>query len=167
MTTKQRGGVDRPAAIQRIIADLEQVLDALRSGIPSEWFTLELTMPQLRALFALLSESPSRMGALASHLGVSLSGATGLMDRLVEKGLAERWVDPEDRRSVMCRLSPQGRELGERLLRLRRTRWEERLAALTDEEMDCALQGLRALARGVALARSESAKAAGATGHGA
>jgi DNA-binding MarR family transcriptional regulator len=150
MTAKQRPVGAERGGRQRIVEEMERVLRALRSGIPQEWFTLELTMPQLRALFGLLEEGPSRMGSLASLLGMSLSGATGLMDRLVEKGLVERSVDPDDRRSVVCELSPQGRELAERLLQLRRTQWQERLSALTEEEAELALRGLQALAKGVA-----------------
>ena len=89
-----------PKQTQLIVEEMEHILRALRSGIPQEWFTLELTMPQLRALFALREEGRSRMGTLAALLGMSLSGATGLMDRLLEKGLVERAVDPDDRRSV-------------------------------------------------------------------
>ena len=141
------------ASAQLIVHELEQVLQALRSGIPQEWFTLGLTMPQLRTLFVLLEEGQARMGILASHIGVSLSGATGIMDHLVEKGLAERAVDPDDRRSVVCRLSPRGRELAERLMRLRRSQWEERLSALTQGELACALLGIEALAKGIARSR--------------
>lgn len=153
MATKERRDAAREAGTQQVVRELEQILQALRSGIPQEWFTLELTMPQLRTLFVLLGEGSCRMGALAGTLGVSLSGATGLMDRLVEKGLAERSVDPDDRRSVVCGLSPSGRELAERLMQLRRIQWEERLGALTEDELACALRGLEALARGIARTR--------------
>jgi DNA-binding MarR family transcriptional regulator len=128
------------------MVELESVFRSLRSRIPEEWFTLELTMPQVRTLFALLRGGDSRMGTLASQLGVSLSGATGLVDRLV----VERWVDPEDRRSVIVRLGAEGQDLVERLLYLRRSWWEERLSGLTDEEIERARDGLRFLSEGLA-----------------
>ncbi len=136
-------------SIQGLVVELESVLRALRSRIPEEWFRLELTMPQVRTLFALLREGESRMGTLASQLGVSLSSATGLVDRLVEKHLVERWVDPEDRRSVVVRLAAEGQDLVERLLYLRRSEWEERFSALTDAEVAHARTGLSALLEGL------------------
>ena len=136
--------------VQRLVGDLESVLRALQSRIPEEWFTLELTMPQVRTLFALLRGGDTRMGTLASQLGVSLSSATGLVDRLLEKRLVERWVDPDDRRSVVVRLAAEGQDLVERLLYLRRSLWEDRLAGLTDQEIDQAQDGLRSLTDGLA-----------------
>ena len=135
--------------VQSLVVSLESVLRALRSRIPEEWFRLELTMPQVRALFALLREGESRMGTLASQLGISLSSATGLVDRLVEKQLVERWVDPGDRRSVIVRLAAEGQDLVERLLYLRRSEWEERLSVLTDPEVSRALEGLSSLLDGL------------------
>lgn len=152
VATKQKNTRQGPASkesAQRLINDLEKVLRALRSRIPEEWFDLELTMPQVRVLFVLLREGECRMGNLASHLGISLSSATGLVDRLVEKKLVDRWVDPDDRRSVVCRLSGTGQELAERLLYSRRSWWEERLAGLTEDEACSAQEGLRALLDGL------------------
>lgn len=146
-------------SVQRLVVDLEEVLRALRSRIPEEWFTLELTMPQVRALFTLLRNGDSRMGTLASHLGVSLSSATGLVDRLVEKRLVERWVDPEDRRSVLCRLAADGQELAEKLLYIRRNWWEDRLRQLTEAEARQAQEGLRSLLNGLARLDAEDESA--------
>jgi DNA-binding MarR family transcriptional regulator len=136
--------------IQSLVVDLELVVRALRSRIPEEWFTLELTMPQVRTLFALLRGGEARMGTLAPQLGVSLSSATGLVDRLLEKRLVEREVDPDDRRSVIVRLAAEGQDLVERLLYLRRSWWEDRLGGLTGDEVERAQDGLRTLLDGLA-----------------
>lgn len=121
---------------------LNQVVDILAditsSGpytVSPEWFTLDLSTPQVRVLFLLLQEGALRMSKLASTLDVSMSRATGLVDRLVEKDLVNRWPDQEDRRSVLCAPTDQGRELGQRLLAARRSRWEERLAPLSQAEL--------------------------------
>ena len=57
------------------------------------------------------------------------------MDRLVEKDMVNRWQDLDDRRSVLCALTERGRELGQRLLAARRSRWEERLTPLSQGEL--------------------------------
>jgi len=64
-----------------------------------------------------------------------MSRATGLVDRLVEKDLVRRWQDVEDRRSVLCELTEHGLDLGKLLLAARRSRWEERLAPLSESEL--------------------------------
>ncbi len=106
-------------------------------------------MPQLRALFALRRHGDCRMGIVANQLGTSLSTATGVIDRLVERGLVERWQDPADRRSNVCRLTLEGVDLAERLLTLRRRQWEERLGGLTSEEAGEAQRGLTVLLEGL------------------
>ena len=44
-------------------------------------------------------------------LDVSLSNATGLIDRVEERGFVERTRIPTDRRMVMVRLTPAGRQM--------------------------------------------------------
>jgi DNA-binding MarR family transcriptional regulator len=114
---------------------LEEVNSSGPYTVSQEWFTLDLRMPHVRALFLLLREGTLRMSDLSCTLGVSMSGVTGLVDRLVEKGLVHRWPDPEDRRSVLCAVTDEGRDLGSRLLAIRRSRWEERLAPLSHAEL--------------------------------
>ena len=118
-------------------------------------------MPQLRVLFALRRHGECRMGAVASQLGTSLSSATGLIDRLVERDLVERWVDPGDRRSVVCRLSADGLELAEKLLTLRRSVWGERLSGLTEKEASGAQQGLASLLAGLSRMQEQETAASG------
>lgn len=50
------------------------------------------------------------MSELASGLGVTLATATGVVDRLVEKGYVMREGLPGDRRVVICRLSTDGED---------------------------------------------------------
>ena len=121
--------------LSRVVDILEEVTRSGPHTVSPEWFTVSLTMPQLRMVFLLLQERSLRMSDLAGTLDVSMSRATGLVDRLVEKGMVSRWPDPEDRRSVLCALTEQGRELGQRLLAARRSRWEERLAPLSQAEL--------------------------------
>ena len=73
--------------LTRVIDILEEVTRSGPYSVSREWFTLDLTMPQVRVLFLLLQDGTLRMSGLASTLDVSMSSATGLVDRLVEKGL--------------------------------------------------------------------------------
>src|SRR5690349_2401527 len=49
--------------------------------------------------------------ALARTLMLSPAGMTNRLDRLVERGLVDRRADPDDRRSVLVALTPEGRRV--------------------------------------------------------
>ena len=49
------------------------------------------------------------MGYLADETKQVSATMTGIIDRLVEQGLVERWRPPEDRRKVLVRLTEAGR----------------------------------------------------------
>lgn len=131
--------IKRSLSKERLLDRVAYILEELtRSGphaVSPEWFKIDLTMPQIRVVFLLLQEGTLRMSELASALDVSMSRATGLVDRLVEKELVKRWQDMEDRRSVLCALTEDGLELVKLLLAARRSRWEERLAPLSESEL--------------------------------
>jgi DNA-binding MarR family transcriptional regulator len=100
---------------QKILELAGDIFNAMSPDIPAEWLTLDLTLAQLRLLLVLRAQGPSRMSDIAAVLGIALSTATGIVDNLVRKELAVRETEPQDRRLVICRLSPQGQELINRL----------------------------------------------------
>jgi DNA-binding MarR family transcriptional regulator len=70
----------------------------------------DLTLNQLRILFRLYYRQSLTMGDIAAALGVSQPTATGVIDRLVDRGLVARTMDVEDRRRVVVILTDEGRE---------------------------------------------------------
>lgn len=73
---------------------------------------------------------------LASHLGMTAAGATGLIDRLVKQELVVRRRDEEDRRIVWVELSPNGADKLAEARRLRRNLMAELFSPLTREEVE-------------------------------
>lgn len=62
------------------------------------------------ALLLFLAENgPATMSEVSSAVGLALSSATGLVDRLVERRLVERSRPESDRRTVRVVLTPRGR----------------------------------------------------------
>lgn len=61
---------------------------------------MDLTMPQLRVLFIVVSLDGATMSQIARGTRMTLSTATGVADRLIAQGLVRRADDPEDRRVV-------------------------------------------------------------------
>src|SRR3989304_5115961 len=69
-----------------------------------------LTATQAYALLALYESGEVTMNELASEMRLHSTTRTRRVDSLVEKGLAERSHDPQDRRIVRVGLSVQGQE---------------------------------------------------------
>lgn len=97
----------------------------------------EVSMREYDVLYTLSkSESPQRLADLAEHVLLSQPALSRLVDRLVERGLVERTVDPQDRRAIRLFLTDQGREVQRSIGRLHATDITRALtAALTPEEM--------------------------------
>src|SRR6185295_13542262 len=75
------------------------------------WLDLNLTMPQLKMLAVVDSLEAAPMSQVAARLGIGLSAATSLIDRLEEHDLARREHDLHDRRVVRVTTTSAGREL--------------------------------------------------------
>lgn len=136
---------DRGELVQQILKLSEDIYNSIPLNIPSEWLESDLSVAQLRILLVLQSQGPSRMSSIASVIGVALPTATGVVDNLVKKGLVIRENDSEDRRVVICSLSPQGQELINKLWMTGRFQMENLLDGLTMEQLEKAHEVARML----------------------
>jgi DNA-binding MarR family transcriptional regulator len=130
----------RQALIQHILKLSEEIYNMLIPSLPREWLESDVTVAQLRVILVLHTEGPSRMSSIASAIGVALSTATGIVDHLVRKGLVLRDADPQDRRLVICKLSPEGQELANRLWTWGQSQIEKLLESLTAEQLQKAAE---------------------------
>jgi DNA-binding MarR family transcriptional regulator len=97
-----------------IIADFQAAMTMLKCASSERVLRLGISMAQLHILYSLQRAGEMPMSRLAEVLNVSLSNATGLIDRIEERGFVERTRVPEDRRIVIIRVTPAGeRMLGE------------------------------------------------------
>ncbi len=76
----------------------------------------DLSWQEVRVLRAISREECCPMSSLADKICLSLSSATGLIDRLVGKKLVKRDRSSEDRRVVQVELTDQGMTLNEKAL---------------------------------------------------
>jgi DNA-binding MarR family transcriptional regulator len=137
---KEIMGQKEKSLIQHILKLSEEIYNMLMPGFKLEWLALDLTVAQLRVLLVLHTEGPSRMSSIASATGTALSTATGIVDHLVEKGLVLRDADPQDRRVVICKLSPEGQEMTNRLWTFGQFQIEKLLDGLTVEQLQKAVE---------------------------
>lgn len=117
-----------PPRVGSLVVLLRSCENLVRRRLQPFLAEVDLTPEHWRVL-ALLHEQPG-MGAGAIAKGAVLPSAsvTRHVDRLVERGLVVRKVDPADRRRVVLALSPRGSDVAERLLAEERA-VEETIAA--------------------------------------
>jgi DNA-binding MarR family transcriptional regulator len=98
----------------------------------------DVSLVQLRALVLLEQDGHLKAGTLAELLNVSPSTVTGLCDRLTARGLVERALGTDNRREVVVRLSPAGKELVETAIAARRLE----MAGILEKIPTSQLQGM-------------------------
>jgi DNA-binding MarR family transcriptional regulator len=65
-----------------------------------QWEKSHVTLPQLRVLYQVRRTPGITTGELSRALGVTVSTTSGLVIKLVEKGMLQRTTTPEDRRQA-------------------------------------------------------------------
>jgi len=133
---------------------LLQVLDELTLHAPSgfmkfmrRWPSGPISLVHLQVLMLLDGEGPPAMHALAEALDVSQASATGIVDRMEQRGLVTRLRDDDDRRVIHVALTDAGRQLLAGVAAERRERLALVLAELTDDELEGFLVGSQAIRR--------------------
>ena len=135
----QKDGIKRILMLQDELIHHRALLDA------GPWLELNMSTPQLKALLLISEEEVIRMRELARKLGGSFSNATVLVDRLVERGLVERLMEPQDRRVVLVRATEDGRLLIEHLVTSWRSLTGPLLESLSPEDLETVSKALSIL----------------------
>ena len=91
-----------------ILSDLRASFGELKCVGSERLVRLGISMTQLHVMHLLERHGEIAMSRLAEMLDVSDSAATGLIDRIEERGFVERIRVPEDRRIVLVRITPVG-----------------------------------------------------------
>ena len=92
-----------------IIAQFRTALRELRCMGGDRMRKAEISSTNFHILSMLDQHGEMAMGRLADKLDVSLSNASGLIDRLEDRGFVERIRVPDDRRIVIVRATDLGR----------------------------------------------------------
>ena len=83
--------------------------------------------------------------ALCESAQLSSGAMTNRLDRMQEAGMVERLPDPGDRRGVLIRLTPRGKNLVDEAAKERFDKANEAIASLTREELETLAALLRKL----------------------
>ncbi|MBU4205129.1 MarR family transcriptional regulator, partial [Patescibacteria group bacterium] len=117
-----------------------RILDAF-DGISRVFASMEsfhgdasISKPELLALEAISREEGLMMSDLGKRLDISLSTATGIIDRLIEKKLVKRERNGGDRRVVRVVLTYKGRKTNLTYQKQKKELFGKMLGALDPEE---------------------------------
>ncbi|MFL5681193.1 MAG: MarR family winged helix-turn-helix transcriptional regulator [Chloroflexota bacterium] len=151
LNTETRSPEAATADRTRLVEDLldqmtpwnpEERLSAFRSFLVGS-----LSLVHIHVLTILELQGPLSMTRLAEELDVSVASATGIVNRMEERGLVERRHGDTDRRVVSVQPTRAGGEVFERLHRRRRQKLRKLLGQLSDFELQAFLTGLSAMRR--------------------
>ena len=90
---------------------LGRAVGSLRCAGSQRLVRLGISMTHFHVLTLLRHHDAMPMGRLAEILDASMSSATGIIDRMEERGLVERVRVPDDRRVVLVRPTQAGLDL--------------------------------------------------------
>jgi DNA-binding MarR family transcriptional regulator len=108
----------------QLAEDLQRFFHRVMKGDQGELLALvaelDLTMPQIRAMFVLdNSERALALTELAPQMGLSVAAAGRAVDGLVRHGFVSRTEDPDDRRIKRLAVTEHGHAALERLTEAR------------------------------------------------
>ena len=104
---------------------------------------------QLRALTALRQKGEANLAQLAEEIGITVSTASRLVDRLVAAGWVHRAPSASNRREISLTLTDEGKRLLRRYDRRRVALLKEALERVPEERRDAVVAALADLTRPV------------------
>jgi DNA-binding MarR family transcriptional regulator len=130
------------------VAAQAAALDSAAEALLSVWDTARegaadrVSGSQLRAMLVVEEFDGINLRGLAGSLGMILSSASRLCDRLVAAGMIERFPGRTDRREISLHLTQTGRRLLEELRAERQLRLREVLVQMSPAARQSLLRGL-------------------------
>ena len=131
------------AQARRLVALFDELFFAnLQKKHPTEEMEGELPAREMRAVVVLSNRGLCIMSDFASAIGVPMSTATHMIEKLVKKGLVVRVRSEKDRRVVHVELSNEGRKREHHFLQNRVAMGRDMLAPLSRGERELFLEML-------------------------
>ncbi|MZD05928.1 MarR family transcriptional regulator [Streptomyces sp. SID5785] len=135
---ERRDDVD---AVTRAVLTASRVLVAVSARSIAE-VEDRVTLPQFRMLVVLSSRGATKLVALAGLLRVAPSTAMRMVDRLIAAGLADRQINPDNRRETLLQLTDEGRRTVEDVTARRREEIESIVQRLDPAKRTALIEAL-------------------------
>lgn len=136
-------GTDDVDAVTRAVLTASRLLVAVSARSLAE-VEERITLPQFRMLVVLSTRGATKLVVLADLLQVAPSTAMRMVDRLIAAGLADRQVNPDNRRETMLTLTDEGRRAVEHVTARRRTEIAAIVERLAPEQRGALIEALTA-----------------------
>ncbi len=129
MSAKENFGVEMsrilPLLIREAMRDQENIFSKENMGVSNI------------VVFDLLrSKGACTMGEISIALGLTMSAATGIIDKMTDFAVVTRERDPEDRRVVKVELTKKGKKMSDQVAQSRIDMTNDLYSVLTDKERD-------------------------------
>jgi DNA-binding MarR family transcriptional regulator len=124
---------------RKLAAELLELWHHLMRGSSEQMYALiaelDISITQMKTLHV-LAEGGSEVSVkeLSDRLGLSLPGASRIVDALMRRGWLERREDPDDRRMKRIGITAEGRKALDRIETARLAGLEDYAASLTPEQ---------------------------------
>ena len=128
-------------------ADIMTVVPAMTRFLRAELrhHGLHLSLSQLRVLYFLQRKPQSSLSEVADYLDVTRPTMSGIVERLVQRGLVHRMEDLQERRRIALTLTIAGGTEMERVYGATLASVASRLEGLSDEQLNQVMAGLSIL----------------------
>lgn len=131
------GGASASAeTLDGIVAGVHDMIAGFRCAGTGRLVKAGVSMTHMHVMWLLQHHGDLSMSRLAELLDVSFSNATGIVDRMEERGLVERLRVPGDRRVVLVRIGPKGLSALEEIEAVKHDRLQSILAHLSPAQVD-------------------------------
>jgi DNA-binding MarR family transcriptional regulator len=145
------GELEDSRDLERQLRELDACFDrfqrVMMSRLAPPITEVELSPQDGRGMMTLAGHGPITMTDFSEMLGVPLSTATRMVERLIEKGLAIRSRIEDDRRVVRVDLSEEGKKLHQKFTEHRRAIGNAMLSPLTHGEREIFIELMSKMTR--------------------
>jgi DNA-binding MarR family transcriptional regulator len=143
------------ATARDALANLGRAVGSLRCAGSQRLVRLGISMTHFHVLTLLRHHDAMPMGKLADILDASMSSATGIIDRMEERGLVERVRVPDDRRIVLVRPTQAGLDLVDEVELVKSEVMEDAIARLDPAQLERLTAATADLGTAIALVLAE------------
>lgn len=130
----------------KVLSPIHRASRQVALAMESQCRELEVVPEEGHLITYLASYGPASVGEIRRVFGLKASTLTSMLDRLEDRGLLERTLNPEDRRSFLVDLLPKGRETASILRSQIEALEDDILGRLSDRD----LLGFRAVVDAIA-----------------
>ena len=126
-------GADAPQA--RIASGIHDMIAGFRCAGTGRLVKAGVSMTHMHVMWLLEHHGDLPMSRMAELLDVSFSNATGIVDRMEERGLVERVRVPDDRRVVLVRIASKGIQALEEIEAVKQDRLQAIIGHLDERQL--------------------------------